>query len=225
MDELLLNTLAKACRLVNDHVKTRLPIQAALLEMLLFELERIFNKQYYLEILYKTIFILAYYGLLRIGELTKSEHCLLAKDVQIGDNKEKILLTLHSSKTHGQGSKPQQIKISGVAQENVSNKVRCKNRFFCPFKLINKYFKLRGDYFKDNDQFFVFSDGSPVQPHHVRNVLSQLLQSLGKDHRLFSFYSFRIGRCTELIKLGYAIEIIKRLGRWKSNAVYRYIRD
>ena len=39
-DELvLLSSLAKACKLVNDKVRTRLPIHCSLLEMILFELE------------------------------------------------------------------------------------------------------------------------------------------------------------------------------------------
>ena len=60
----------------------------------MFELERIFNKQFYLESLYKAIFVLAYYGLMQIGELTQSNHVLKAKDIQIGVNKPKILLIL-----------------------------------------------------------------------------------------------------------------------------------
>ena len=63
-----------------------------MLETLLFEIERVYSKQYYLEIMYKTIFILAYYGLLRIGEVVNSQHCLKAANVGIGDNKDKILL-------------------------------------------------------------------------------------------------------------------------------------
>ena len=38
----LFDSLTKACRLCNDHVKTRLPIQIGLLELLLFELDRVF---------------------------------------------------------------------------------------------------------------------------------------------------------------------------------------
>ena len=79
--------------------------------------------------MYKTIFLLAYYGLLRIGEVAESQHCLLAPNVNIGENKDKIQLILLSSKTHASESKPQEIKISAIDSLAVNNMVRCKNRF------------------------------------------------------------------------------------------------
>ena len=72
-----------------------LPAYIDLLEIVMFEFERMFKTQYYLEILYKTIFLIGYYGLLRIGEMTMSPHTLKAKNVHIGVNKDKILLILY----------------------------------------------------------------------------------------------------------------------------------
>ena len=63
----LLESLTQACKIVNDRVKCRLPIQANLLEMILFELQRLFSQQPYLEALYKAILVLIYYGMMRIG--------------------------------------------------------------------------------------------------------------------------------------------------------------
>ena len=62
-DQMILNTLTRSCRMLNDTVKTRLPIHKYLLEMILFKLERMFEGQYYLEIMFKAFFILSYYGL------------------------------------------------------------------------------------------------------------------------------------------------------------------
>ena len=71
--KVLLNSLVRGCRLENDRFKVRVPIHKNLLEMLLFEIERHFNgenanPQPYLEKLYKALFCLAYYGMLRVGE-------------------------------------------------------------------------------------------------------------------------------------------------------------
>ena len=44
-EKILLTSLTKACRLINDQVKTKLPIGGHLLELLLFELERKFGCQ------------------------------------------------------------------------------------------------------------------------------------------------------------------------------------
>ena len=88
-----------------------------------------YAKQPYLEILYKTIFLIGYYGMFRIGELTLSPHVMKAKDISFSKNKNKIQILLHSSKTHGKESPPQKIKISEVPPAAKSN----RHRFFCPF--------------------------------------------------------------------------------------------
>ena len=110
--KVLLATLTKACRVVNDQVKTRLPIQSGLLEVILFEVQCYFqnSNQYFLEILYKALFALAYYGLFRISELTSGAHPVQAKNVHITQNKNKLLFMLFTSKTHGLKSRPQRIK-------------------------------------------------------------------------------------------------------------------
>ena len=112
--QVLLEALIKACKLKNDHVSCRFPIKLGLLEMLLFETQRHFRliNQPYLEKLYMAIFALAYYGMMRIGELTQGVHTVKAKDVHMGKNKNKIKLLLHMSKTHGKNNEPQVITRS-----------------------------------------------------------------------------------------------------------------
>ena len=141
-DSMLLHTLTKACRLVNDTLRMRLPIHRKLLEVILFELERLFEKQFYLEILYKTIFSLSYYGLFRIGEVTQGPHVIKAKDVSIGRNKNKILITLYTSKTHDVSVHLQTVKIAEIVHSQNDKNMK----FFCPFQLIWTYIKLRGRY-------------------------------------------------------------------------------
>ena len=194
--------------------------------MILFELERIYKTQYYLECMYKCIFSLAYYGLLRIRELTCSPHVIKASNVNIAMNKEKILIILFSLKTHASESLPQEIKITSNASSNtVNNKVKYRHRNFCPLKITRKYLSMRGNYDQPNEQFFIFRDKSPVYPNHVRKTLHLAITAIGLKCHLYDCHSFRGGQCSELIKLGYPIEVVKRLGRWRSNAVYRYIKN
>ena len=84
---------------------------------------------------------------------------------------------------------------------------------------------VRGDYFTEKEQFFVFSDGSAVKPNHIRNLLRELLQNLGLKSTLYDVHSFRSGRTVDLEKFGYSIDKIKTMGRWKSNAVYKYLKN
>ena len=222
-DEVLLNSLTKVCRLINDRVKSRLPTQCGFLEMILFEVERYFNTraQYYLECLYKAIFI-SYYGLMRVGEVTESPHVVCAKNAHLAVNKDKLLLVLYTSKTHGLGQRPQKIKIISNKKEKSG---KYAHRHFCPFHVLCTYLCLRGDYGHEHEQFFVFGDKQPVRPIQANSILKLMVKNLGLDSKLYSMHSFRIGRTSDLFKFGYSLDEVQRLGRWRSNAVLRYIRN
>ena len=218
-----MGSLTKACRLINDKVYTRLPIQCSLLEMLLFEVHRLYSLkgQVYLQVMYKALFALSYYGLMRVGEVTASDHVMKAKDVHLAMNKSKLLIVLHSSKTHSTGMRPQKIKITSNLVEKSGFYAR---RNFCPFDLISQSMHMRGNFDNGTEQFFVFSDRSPVGPNHARQLLKTCLINLGLDPFVYGMHSFRVGRTSDLIKYNYSIEEVKRMGRWRSNVVFRYIR-
>ena len=77
------------------------------------------SNQPYLALLFKTVFVTGYYGLLRIEEVVKGDHPVLAKDVQIGVNKRTVMFILRTSKTHWHDSEPQIVKIK--SREVVKN--------------------------------------------------------------------------------------------------------
>ena len=80
----LISSLTRACKLINDKVRTRLPIQKRMLERILQCTEEFFDQQQYLSRLYKAIFSSAYYGMLRVGEIVSGDHPVKAPDVHIG---------------------------------------------------------------------------------------------------------------------------------------------
>ena len=219
----LVRSLARGCTIINDQVTTRLPIHCGLLEMILFEVQRIFTvkKQWYLETLYKSLFAMCYYGLMRIGEVTCSPHVLKAVHVHMAKNKNKLLLVLYSSKTHGKCNRLQKIKITANELDRSGG---YHQRHFCPFKLIRQFIYNRGDYKDECEQFFIFSDGTPVTANQVRGILKLVFKNIGLDGNLYRMHSFRICRTTDLIKYGYSIEEVKLLGRWRSNVIFKYIR-
>ena len=215
----MLSVITKSCRLLNDTVMIRMPIKKKLLEIILFELRRIHNKQPYLEKLYSAAFSLAYYGLLRVGEIGKGSHQIKARDIHVGQNKDKMMIILHSSKTHGKESRPQKIKIEATIPGNQMN------MFFCPFKLMRSYLNARGDYKTVNDACFIFRDGTPIKPTHLRKMLRKVLKQLNLKPELYNFHSFRAGRATEMQIFGYSLLAIKTAGRWRSNsAVMKYLK-
>ena len=177
-DKVLLQVLIRACKIENDVVKTRFPVHFSLLEMILFEIQRKYQAAPYLSTMYIYLFCLAYYGMMRIGELTEGNHALKAKDVHIGSNKDKILLILYSSKTHDKESPPQKIRIS-------NSEITKGKQFFCPFTVTQKYARFRGNYISDSEQFFIFAGRSPVKPFHVRNTLKDILKLLNLNHKFY----------------------------------------
>ena len=90
-DSFLLSLLIRACHLCSDKVKQRFPIQIALLEAIVREIQEKFESkhQLYLSKLYQAMFLSAYYGLLRISEITKGSHPILAPNIHLGQNKKK----------------------------------------------------------------------------------------------------------------------------------------
>ena len=159
-----------------------------------------------------------YYGMLRIGKATYSKHVLKAKDVYLGKNKNKILFVLHTSKTHTRGSKPQLIKL--VAQ----NKENSKDSQFCPFRAASDFSKRRRHYESDCEQFFIYRDGSPVTPPQLRSILKQLIKIAKIDPKFYSVHCIRAGRMKNLFDMGVSVETIIKIGRWKSSAVYTYLK-
>ena len=200
-------------------------IQDYLLEMILFEFQRMFDRQPYLEILYKTMVIVGYFGKLRVSEITTGLHPVRAKDVHIAKNKQKILFILYTSKTHGYNAKPQKVKIT-LESMNERERARMNKHFFCPFQLAGTYLEIRGNYKKDDDPFFIFSDGTPVSPDCLRKTLRKALSRLNLDASLYNVQSLRIGRTTDMVTVfHYSLPFVKSAGRWSSNTVYKYVRS
>ena len=158
----LLTCLTKACRLKNDKVYTRLPIRHGLLQLLIQSVTQVYDSQPYLVKLYQAMLVTAYYGLFRIGEITSSQHVIKAIDVHVGDNKDKLMFVLHSSKTHCQGDKPQIIKITGKSCENSMLGPPNWTKTFCPFNLLRLYVSDRKKFIDKTEPFFIFRDRTPV---------------------------------------------------------------
>ena len=167
-DRYLLSSLTKACRWRNDQVNIKLPIQKGMVNMLILETDRYFNKggQVYLSVMYKAIFASAYYGLLRISEIASGSHPVLVTDVHVADNKQKILFVLRTSKTHWKNTAPQLVKIESIPIKRGTDSTLA-NADTCPYNCLRQYIALRKAYRSKSEPFFVFSDRSPVKPEQV----------------------------------------------------------
>ena len=226
----LLTSITKACKLINDKVRTRLPIQSGMLKLILKQIDREYDTQCYLKALFKAMVAASYFGLLRVGEVTLSQHVIKARDVHIGMNKNKILFILRSSKTHGEDSKPQIVKISGkpipIKGSYVTRgQAGAFNIDMCPFVILQAFASRRPDEEEFNEQFFVFADNSPVKPTQMHTMLKSMISKAGFDSNLYDTHILHIGRASDLLKLQFSVETIKKIGRWRSSAIYTYLRN
>ena len=223
-DKFLLTALMRACKLKNDKVRTRLPMNRGMVNVVVNKTIDHFQdlNQDYLTTLYSTIFATAYFGMFRVAELASGDHPVKVKDIQIADNKEKLMFILRTSKTHNFGNKPQKIKISST---KLKGKQQPNNRptTFCPYKMLRTYLTKRPKYLDKGEPFFVFRDRSLIKPIHVRNTLKKMLNLCGFDQRFYNTHSLRAGRSVDLLKLGVKVSSIHIFGRWRSNAVFTYL--
>ena len=216
-DTYLISALTWACKLKNNKIRTRLPIKKSLLHTILDKIQILYENSYE-GILFRTMFAIAYHGMFRIGEVTEGPHAIKAKDVEIGTNKKKLKFTLHSLKTHGPGDKLQIVKISSEPCQGKGNARHC------PFLLMRQFLQLRTPQAISNENFFVYRNGESVKPAEMREVLRLCLSLTDKNPDHFTVHGLRAGKATELLNLGVSVETFKKLGRWKSNAVFAYLR-
>ena len=210
-DKTLLTALTNACKIKNDRIRTKFPLHKDMVYLIIKQLDRQFSTQPYLRSLYKAIFSMGYYGLLRIGEMVLSPHTIKVTDVYNGGNKQKLMLILRSSKTHSEADRPQIIKISSYKNPNPLNS---NSKHFCPYKLLNQYIAKRSPYKSKNEPFFVFKNRQPVTPNDIRKVLKQVLKKQRLNPALYSIHMLRAGRVVDLLNAGVSVETIKKLGRW-----------
>ena len=154
--------------------------------------------------MYLALFSTAYFGLFRVGELTQNPHVVKAIDVQVGMNKRKFLFWLRSSKMHNKGNKPQSVKVSSSG--------RFRTLTFCPYNLLRNYLLCRPKYRSNDEQFFIFRDGSSVCPHHFRLTLKSMLAKAAFNPKNYSCHSLHGGRSLDLLALSLSVETIKKIG-------------
>ena len=205
-DNFVINSLTRACKVKNDQIITRLPIHKDFLHVILKQIDKWTDKvnQPYWNYLYKAMLLTGYYSLLWVGELAQGPHVILADNVHIGVNKNKVLFMLRSSKTHNKGSHPQMVKIQSSLHDTNSQHCSGKTNVgsFCPFNVLRNFIERRPHAISEYEQFFVFSDRSPVKPVHLRSVLRLLISDIGLEPHLYNVHFIRIGHCVDLLKLG-----------------------
>ena len=69
----------------------------------------------------------------------------------------------------------------------------------------------------------VRTDGSPISRFYFTKRLNECLKFCRVDTQNITPHSFRIGDATHAARCGHSDNDVKKMGRWKSNALSRYI--
>ena len=189
---------------------SRLPITLILLSRLTTSAEKAIKTLYH-RVLIQAMFIIAFFGLCRIGEITIQPDGIVAiylKQLEIFENY--ITLSITHFK-HNRAQRPIVLKL--FRQSDIS---------ICPVMAIRNYLELRKF---DNGPLFCFPDGKPVNRNFFVKHLKSCLTFCGLDVKQYSSHSFRIGAASYLASIGLSDTQIRTIGRWDSNAFLRYIRN
>ena len=187
---------------------SRLPIQKPLLVKLLRGIEMCANSPYQ-KLLFSAMCLLAYYALLRVGEVTKSNSVIknVIRVDQVSLTKSYMIVVFENFKFSR--GKTHSLRIKRVVASP------------CPVDYLSRYLLVRP---KVKGPLFCKIDGSYVSRDQFVTVLKKSLNCLNVDSTHFNSHSFRIGRCTDLSQEGYSESQIKLIGRWNSSSYKKYVR-
>ena len=90
----------------------------------------------------------------------------------------------------------------------------------CPVAALLAYLVVRGN----GDGPLFLSRGQPLTRVQLVSELRKALTLAGEKPEKYAGHSFRIGVATMAVACGIPVDVIKTLGRWKSQAYQLYIR-
>ena len=201
--------LAAATR-IGPSVDYRLPITLNILSNLTKSVDHT-TVNPYLRSLFKAMYLVSFFALMRVGEVTTNSTGFIALySDQIQFYPTHVVLTIRHFKHN----------ISGQPVQLVMTKQN--NPAICPVSALIDYFHLRGTQL---GPLFCFPDLKPIGRYFFIKNLKSNLSFCGLNTSLYQSHSFRIGGASFFASLGFSDEQIRLLGRWKSNAFRVYIRE
>ena len=212
----LVQKLLTAHSKLHSSPDVRLPITRSVLQHLVLALNHT-NSSAFQRLLYQTMFLVAFYGFFRVGELTvKSAN--LKSLVHVQDLHFQFSNNVVTSAT---------IVIKDFKHNNTRRPFsvfleRAEGATLCPVAYLQRYFSTRG---ATPGPLFCFADGSPVKTSQFTQQLQQALNFCGLDSTKYKSHSFRIGAASLAAEKGLSDAQIRHLGRWKSDAFKLYIRQ
>lgn len=209
----MVKKLLEGCKRIRPRRDIRAPITGEILNKICIVLPDICYSLYE-TCLFKTAFLTAYYGLLRVSEIVftsqiQADRPLQSSDVQIVESPLALVISIRVSKTNQAGA-PTVLRIPAAS-----------NPSLCCVRAVKHYLGIRPPHAR---YFFCHASGAPLTRSQFSGILTKAILAIGLPTQLYSSHSFRIGRASDLAAKGVSSDIIKKLGRWRSDTVDKYIR-
>ena len=199
-----------AANKLKSQADARLPITLVILVDLVKSLDHTVSNLYH-RILFQAMYTIAFFGLMRVGEITKTISGIVPlqlKNLKIYTTH--ITLTISHFK-HNTTMKPFTLVLPRQSLAAV-----------CPVTVMVQYLKVRGP---QEGPLFCFPDGGAIPRNFFIKHLKNCFSFCGLDVTLYKSHSFRIGGASFYASLGLSDAQIRTLGRWNSDAFLKYIRE
>ena len=209
----IIKKLKEGSRRVSSNPDNRRPITFPLLKAIVGMLPAMCSSSYEVT-LFKSAFLLAFFGFLRVGEyacLSKnrlSNHVINIEDVSVIGG-QCVSIHLHHSKADQRG-KGADITI-----------VHSPDKVCCPLQALQSFLAIRPPV---KGPLFIHFNQEPMTMFQISSMLKKIVHTLGLPKEDFSPHSFRIGAATSAAMGGASDESIQKMGRWSSDAFQAYIR-
>ena len=160
---------------------------------------------------------LAFFGFMRIGELT----------VPNDDEYDAYVHLSWGDVAVDNPARPSRLEVRIKAsktdpfRQGISLFIGKTDSVLCPVSAMLAYLVVRG---KNPGPLFRLKDGKPLTRNRLVVAVKEALQAAGVESGHYSGHSFRIGAATTVAERGLEDSMVKTLGRWKSLAYLEYIR-
>ncbi len=207
-----------------DNIRVRLPITIHHLQLFRMLLG-ITNTQSFDSLMIWAAMTLAFFGFLRLGELT----CNCKFNLNIHLTRDSILFAPRSGTkdpefmtVHIKESKTDPFRLGHTIT------VGATNSDICPVKALQNYLSLHPPpppppLPPTNGPLFIHASGKPLTKHILTTETRKLLTKAGFDALNHPGHSYRIGAATTAAEAKLPSWLIKTLGRWSSDCYERYI--
>ncbi len=215
-NDFLVSKLLEGCKRLRPLSDTRLPMSISILLQVTQSLPAVCTSTFE-SCLFKAVFVCAFFGFMRVGELAAdSRHrvqpsVLTVADVQFckTGNGGHFLFSFKHAKNNQCGP-PQVIRL-----------VQSDNAAICPVLALREFLSVRPAI---AGPLFCHFDCTPLTRFQFNAVLQKSLKFAELPGERIRAHSFRIGAASSAVSRGVPMDQVRRMGRWRSNAVATYIR-